>query len=87
MINVETKEVSKTVSDKLSIDAGIVFYDFLMALSGEMYSSDMICLVLRATGGSLVDRGYKEEEVDKAIAVVAKVLSSRRSKFTQDFMG
>jgi hypothetical protein len=68
-------------------DAQIVFYDFLIALGGEFISSDVLSLTLGHTKTRLMKRGYSEEDATEAIKVIANVLSSRRSRFTQDFMG
>jgi hypothetical protein len=77
----------RTATEHLSIDAGTVFYDFLVALSGEMYSTDMMYFVMDGMRHRLLERGCKPEDVDKATQVVAQVLSSRRKKGMHDFMG
>lgn len=74
-------------AEKFQIDAGVVFYEFLAALSGEMISSDMMFLVIEQMRGRLLERGYKSEDVDKISMIVAKVLSSRRTNGMHDFMG
>jgi hypothetical protein len=74
-------------SQKINIDAGTVFFDFLQALSGEMFSSDVMYFAIEGMRDRLLKRGNKAEDVDKAVKLVAEVLSSRRTKGTQEFMG
>lgn len=83
--DIATKEAN--IGTNFDIDTNIVFYEFLMSLGNQFMSSDVLSLTLGQTQARLVKRGITPEKADEAIAIIAKVLSSRRSKFTQDFMG
>jgi len=89
MEDIATKSqlVVKEMSDKIPIDAGTVLFDFLVSLSGEMYSTNLMYFVLDGLRERLIQRGYKPEDADKTVKVIVTVLSSKRSAFNQEFMG
>ena len=84
---IKNKDLALKSDNKMSIDASVVLTEFLRSLSNQWYSSELMSLTLMSMRSKMIADGYKEEEVNKIISMIANALSKTRSEGVQDFMG